>query len=231
MDDPRAAVLGRVRALLAKAESTTFPAEAEALSAKAHELMARYAIDRAVLGGEQVGRVGSRRIEMDAPYASAKVQLVSEVAAACGCQAVWSRELGIVTVFGHASDLDAVDLLHTSLLVQATGAVIAAASGAAGHRTRSRGFRSSFLLAYATAIGRRLREATAAVVAEAATDHGDALLPVLASKADAVEAAVREACPRLVTRRASASDAAGWSAGAAAAERADLGRPRVDAGG
>ena len=42
-------MLGRVRALLAKAESTEFPEEAEALSARAQELMARYSIDYAVL--------------------------------------------------------------------------------------------------------------------------------------------------------------------------------------
>ena len=39
----------KVRALLAKAESTTFEAEAEALFAKAHQLMVRNAIDEAVL--------------------------------------------------------------------------------------------------------------------------------------------------------------------------------------
>jgi hypothetical protein len=42
-------VLVRVRALLAKAESTEFPDEAEALSAKAQELMSRYSLGQAVL--------------------------------------------------------------------------------------------------------------------------------------------------------------------------------------
>ncbi|MFD0330099.1 DUF2786 domain-containing protein [Streptacidiphilus monticola] len=42
-------MLGRIRALLAKAESTDFPEEAEALSAKAQELMARHSIDAALL--------------------------------------------------------------------------------------------------------------------------------------------------------------------------------------
>ena len=45
-DDP---VLAKVRALLAQAESTTFEAEAEAFTAKAQELMARHAIDAALL--------------------------------------------------------------------------------------------------------------------------------------------------------------------------------------
>ncbi|HET8683001.1 MAG TPA: DUF2786 domain-containing protein, partial [Micromonosporaceae bacterium] len=45
--DPRQ--LDRVRALLAKAESTTFAEEAEAYTAKAQELMARHSIDYALL--------------------------------------------------------------------------------------------------------------------------------------------------------------------------------------
>lgn len=45
--EPR--MLGRIRALLAKAEATTFPEEAEALSAKAQELMARHTVDEALL--------------------------------------------------------------------------------------------------------------------------------------------------------------------------------------
>ena len=44
-------LLDRVRKLLAKAEDEGCPAaEAEALTAKAAELMARYGIDRALLG-------------------------------------------------------------------------------------------------------------------------------------------------------------------------------------
>ncbi|MDP9441581.1 MAG: DUF2786 domain-containing protein, partial [Actinomycetota bacterium] len=42
-------ILSRVRALLAKAESTEFAPEAEAFTEKAQELMARYAIDDPVL--------------------------------------------------------------------------------------------------------------------------------------------------------------------------------------
>ncbi|RST20878.1 bifunctional 3'-5' exonuclease/DNA polymerase [Streptomyces sp. WAC04770] len=42
-------MLTRIRALLAKAEATGFPEEAEALTAKAQELMARHSIDEALL--------------------------------------------------------------------------------------------------------------------------------------------------------------------------------------
>lgn len=225
-----AGVFERVRALLAKAESTTFPAEAEALSAKAHELMARHAIDTAMVGGRtRAGEVGSQRIGIDDPYAAAKFRLVSEVARASGCKAVWFDQFGLAVVFGHAADLDAVDLLHTSLLVQATTAMLAAGGGEAGTHTRSRGFRKSFLVGFAGRIGQRLRASTERVVEEAAREHGDErLLPALASREEAVEAAMRDACPDLTSRQISASDAWGYSAGAEAASRADLGGRRVD---
>jgi len=225
------AVLAKVRALLAKAESTSFPAEAEALSAKAHELMARHAIDRAVLaGGAGAGEVGCRRIWIDDPYASAKRLLLAQVAGASGCRTVWTKGLQLVTVFGLSEDLDAVEVLHTSLLVQATAAMLAA-GGRAGDRTRSRGFRSSFLHAYAGRIGERLREAQHAAVEEASAAHGASVLPVLASKEAAVDEAMRAAFPHLRQARAPrVADAAGWHAGRAAGSSADLGQERVRAG-
>ena len=42
-------MLARIRALLAKAEATTFVEEADAFTAKAQELMARHAIDAAAV--------------------------------------------------------------------------------------------------------------------------------------------------------------------------------------
>jgi Protein of unknown function (DUF2786) len=230
--DPR--ILHRVAALLAKAESTTFPDEAEALTAKAQELVTRHAIDMAAVDAER-GRgpeVAGRRIGIDDPYARARVTLLSEVAMANRCRAVWSQAFGFATVFGDEGDLDAVEMLFTSLLVQATRAMVAdGPSGrgggpAAGSATRS--FRQSFLVAYARRIGDRLRQASEAAVAEAdasgphAGDRG-ALLPVLARRADAAEAAASAAFPKVKTFSTTARDPNGWAAGQHAADRADLG--------
>ena len=114
------AKLERVRALLAKAEGTTFPAEAEAYSAKAQELISRHSLDEALLHarGEPVVPY-ARRIGVDHPYENEKASLLDAVARANRCQVVWSPEFGFATVFGFDADIDAVDLLHTSLLVQA----------------------------------------------------------------------------------------------------------------
>lgn len=53
-DEPR--MLTRIRALLAKAEATGFPEEAEALTTKAQELMARHSIDEALLAARTHSR-------------------------------------------------------------------------------------------------------------------------------------------------------------------------------
>src|SRR5690349_24678935 len=58
-----AKVLDRVRALLAKAESTSYEEEADAFTAKAHQLMSRYAIDAALPDrGRSAGGAASRRL-------------------------------------------------------------------------------------------------------------------------------------------------------------------------
>ncbi len=230
-----ARILVRVRALLAKAESTTFPEEAEALSAKAQELMARHAIDGAMISaGDRAGRGADDvptgvRLPVDDPYASAKSILLSEVASANRCSAVWSKGLGFSTVLGFESDVGFVEILYTSLLVQATSAMVAAGPRVdRSGRSRTRSFRQSFLLAYATRIGDRLRAAERAGEAAAAEEYGDAMLPVLADRSATVAAARNAAFPGAVTRSVSVTNGAGWAAGAAAAELASLsGRTEV----
>lgn len=219
-------MLERVRALLAKAESTSFPEEAESLSAKAQQLMARHSIDEALVsakaGGSKVP--GGRRLPIDDPYAGPKAALINNVANANRSRAVWNKELGFAEVLGFESDLDVVELLSTSLLIQAT-----AAMSAAGTRTtragvsRTRSFRQSFLMAYASRIGERLREATSVSVQEATAEHGDALLPVLARRDDAVTAYVDELFPNMRSVRTSINNAEGWAAGRLAADQASLG--------
>ncbi|MGH9229150.1 MAG: DUF2786 domain-containing protein [Acidimicrobiales bacterium] len=237
--DPR--IVHRVTALLAKAESTTYPDEAEALTAKAQELMTRHAIDVAAVEAERGGgaRVSGRRIGIDDPYARARVMLLSEVARANRCRAVWSRGLGFATVFGDEGDLDAVEVLYTSLLVQATRAMVGArrpGNGGGGRGAPSgsatRSFRQSFLVAYANRIGDRLRQVAEATAAQAAAGHaggrgGDSFLPVLARRADAAEAAAAAAFPNLKTFSTTGRDAEGWAAGRQAADRAHLGTEGV----
>lgn len=220
---PNPKMIERVRALLAKAESTDFPDEAETFTAKAQELIARHAIDVAMLEGTPGERqpASGRRVLLDDPYAKSKGLLLSAIASANHCRAVRNPAFGICTVFGATNDLDAVELLYASLLTQATAAMVR--EGRSGAHARSRGFRSSFLVAYATRVGQRLREATSAAVQDARTAHGDNVLPVLASRDEAADTARDQAFPRVSHERISPRDPAGWSAGYAAADLARLG--------
>jgi hypothetical protein len=221
--DPR--VLSRVRGLLAKAESTSFPEEAEALSAKAQELMARHALERVAVdaaAGAAPTTASVRRLWLDAPYTAAKSSLVHQVAGANRCRAVSLAALDLVTVIGWPTDLDTVELLVTSLLVQAGRAMAAEGSRPARGGSRTRSFRHAFLLSYATRIGERLREAGATAQQEAVAAAGDALLPVLAARGEVVERTTTQLFPRITTKRFSVGNAAGWEAGREAADAASL---------
>ncbi len=219
-------MLDRVRALLAKAESTTFPAEAEALTGKAQELMARHSLDAALLdaSAERPDQPSGVRLGTDAPYAAAKALLIQEVAAANRCESVWSDDLGFATVLGFPADLAAVELLHTSLLVQATAAMLRGrAERHTGSGRRTKGYDESFLNAFALRIGERLRAATATADREAAGEAGgQRLLPVLAARSDAVQERVDQLFPGVTRHRFQVRDAAGWRSGTSAADRASL---------
>lgn len=213
-------MLAKVRALLAKAESTEFDAEADALTAAAQRLMSRYALDSAMvqhdLGAPQ--QAGLRRIWIEAPYVRAKSLLVTAVAVANRCRTVLVEQIGFVTVIGSPADLRTVDLLSTSLRVQATRAMLSCGAGRSRSGvTRTRSFRQSFLVAYAQRIGERLREADRSVCAE--TDD-PRLLPVLAARSRAVDDKVAELFPGASSMGISTSNGAGWAAGRAAADLA-----------
>ena len=233
-------MLGRIRALLAKAESTEFAEEAEALSARAQELMAKYSIDHALLAAQSGDREepSGRRIPVDSPYEEPKGTLLNVIALANRCRAVWSKDVGLMTVVGFPADLNAVELLFTSLLVQANTAMLRAGGKKDEFgRSRTRAFRQSFLVSYAIRIGERLEEATAHATAEAvdelaAAERGSAgkvssgadLVPFLAARQQAVDDTVDELFGGNLKRGrgARATDAEGWVSGRAAADLAQL---------
>src|SRR5690606_6466313 len=162
-------LLTRVRRLLAQAEGTPYEAEAETFTAAAQSLMARHRIDRAMLEAtdEQAHRgPGAVRLAVDRPYEQPKMLLLSVVASANRCRALWNQSVGFATVVGHGPDRRAVELLFTSLLVQATTAMQREGERPGG-RTRTRGFRSSFLSGFAARVGQRLEEASHAAEDEA----------------------------------------------------------------
>lgn len=214
------AKLAQVRALLAKAESTPYQAEAEALSAKAQELISRYSLQ--LLLAQETGHhpdLTYRRIWLDAPYLDAKASLVKVVGDANRCRVVYDATLGFCTVIGSAFDIDATELMLTSLLAQAQQAMLVHGSRTdrAG-RSRTRSFRQSFLVSFAHHIGERLQQ----VAEQSVADTTGSLLPALRSHDLAVEELTRSMFPQLVQKVTQVNDAEGWAGGRAAAELAQL---------
>jgi hypothetical protein len=225
-------LLDRVRKLLAKAEADgVTPEEAQALTAKAAELMAKYGIDRALLAAQrpETDQPASRMVDIYNPWARVQAHLLCGLASATRCQCILlpSGEGQRVHMFGYASDLERTDVLYTSVLVQMWHGLIATSVPARASSVRA--WRRSWLLGFAAAVTARVQAAEegaeAAAVAAPAGPHANAAL-VLADRSLVIRRNVAAAYP--VTRTARLTyTGSGFGAGYKQGERADLGTGRV----
>lgn len=238
--DPTAAVLAKIRKLLAKAEDpAATPEEADTYTAKAADLVASYGIDRALLAEEVPGSdvVGDRIVVLDAPYALDKASLLSAVAHALRCQAVRrvryvgpdARKEVSIHLFGYDSDLFRVELLFTSLLLQATSRL--AGTTAPPYESLA-AYRRSWLAGFTAAVTQRLRAAEEQAGRDAEATRGAdggsgsserSVALVLVDRSRAVASAVDEEYPHLRTASRRALTGSGGASGWAAGQRADLG--------
>ncbi len=187
-------MLERVRALLAKAESTQYESEAIAFTAKAQELMTKYALDQAMLAGVGPGPAtpGVIRIPIDPPYLDAKALLLQVIAEHSRCRSVLHPDVEMSSVIGFSTDLEAVELLFTSLLVQAHHALTeASATAPPGSRTRSQSFRAAFLQGFVSRIDARLETVNTAAFDEV-KEQADTFLPVLRSRDEQISEFVEQ---------------------------------------
>jgi hypothetical protein len=221
-----------VRKLLAKAEDESVtPPEAEALTAKAAELMAKYGIDRALLAQAKpdTDRPSSRMLDVDNPWARVKAHLLCGLAAALRCQAIMLHTTdGLkVHVFGYESDLERLDVLYTSLLVQMWHGLAAAEIPLWVRSLKA--WRRSWMLGFATSVTARVREAEAAATQQATQEQaagstGVAL--VLADRTQVIKGEAERAYPLTRTARITYSGT-GYRDGYAQGQRADIGQGRV----
>ena len=228
-----AGTLGRVRKLLARAERAGTPEEAQACTDKAMELMARHGIDTALLAAAEPGldEIGATRVEIADPYSAGKARLLGWTASALRCRAVLHQlgggRVGAVTVFGFASDRERVEVLFTSLLLQAGAQLVRERPPDGGESVAA--YRRSWLHGFAVRVHRRLVEAERR--AEERAGQGSADDPgvpggaelVLADRRSRVAQAYAEAFPALGRGRPSVLSGSGFAAGAAAGDAADLG--------
>jgi len=227
------ALLERVRKLLAKAEADgVTAAEAEAFTAKATELMARYGIDRALLAAARpdTDRPASRIIDVDNPWSQVKAHLLGGLASAIRCACVQLPRVGSgarIHVFGYASDLERAEILYTSLLIQMAHGLVAARVPAGARSVRA--YRRSWLLGFTSAVVTRVREAEQRAAATVGHEPvtGKSTAVVLADRATVVRRECEKAYP--VTRRMRLTyTGTGYRDGYSEGQRADVGSARVN---
>jgi hypothetical protein len=220
-DDP---LLARVCKLLAKAEDPACTAaEAEAFTAKATDLIAKYGVDQALLAAADpaTDRVGDRIVTIDPPYARDKAGLLAAVAAPLRCRVVHLARRGTARshLFGHRADLERVELLFTSLLVQAAHGLAASTVPGGEHLAA---YRRTWLVGYTQAVQARL---WAAEQSAAAAQPGAEL--VLLDRTELVEQRRDEVYPRLARPGPRRLRGSGLHHGYRAGQTADLGGAAV----
>src|SRR6185369_4657719 len=207
------------------------PAEAEALTAKAAALIAKYGIDQAVLDAreERPAAVGNRLVELAAPYLREKAYLLHVVAAALRCRSIRLERRAAdglrvsVHLFGFESDVAGVELLFASLLVQAARGLL---REPVPDGQQAAAWRRSWLIGFGAAVQQRFAAAEAASSAGEPAAPGTAL--VLADRERAVDLAVEAEYPDVRAGRRRRLSGGGYEAGSAAGQRADLGAVRVE---
>jgi Protein of unknown function (DUF2786) len=235
-------VAEKVRKLLAKAEDPAATAEeAESLTAKAQQLMTKYAIDLAMVAdGARAEQFVERGWVVEGPYAAHKISIINAVARANDCRAIYTDLRGgrkRIDVVGYPTDVEWVQTLSRSLEVQLATALTAALR----HKhpdVHGRTFSVAFVEGFATEISARLQRARRAAVAEADAargaegQRGPSAALVLVAKSDRVEQefTVRYPRARTVHRRVRLLSWSGYDPGRAAGSRATLARGAVGTG-
>lgn len=190
-----------IRALLAQAESTPFDEEAEAFTAKAQELMTAYGIEETMLAAKSghAEEMVRRDVKIPGPYLIAKRRILSACARFNDCEFCYSsgyRTYWMGHVVGTAADAERVELLFTSLLLQAAGGMRRNDQGRPSWENSQR-WRYSYLYGYADAVHDRLRAALASATKVAVEEHGPSLLPMLRDKRELVKDEFRRIYPKL----------------------------------
>jgi hypothetical protein len=226
-------LLDRVRKLLVQAEDDAVtPAEAQAFTAKAAELMAKYGIDRALLAADrpETDQPTNRILDIDNPWAREKAHLLCGLASALRCQCILlgsSRPGCRVHVFGFGSDIERTDVLYTSVLIQMSHGL--AGAQVPDWSSSPRAWRRSWLLGFTTAVVARVRQAEHGAVT-AATAQGragsDRTALVLADRSLIIRRQVEQAYP--ITRKARVTySGSGYRDGYSQGQRADIGAGRL----
>lgn len=237
MTEPSESILRRVRALLDIAEhERTGEHERDAAMAKATDLMAAYGIQRTMLAASSLtvdDPIDQTVIAMTDPYSYEKATLLVRITNALRCETLiykQGRRATRVAIVGAASDRERVNMLYTSLLIQALRGMLREVSPYrdAGE-TKAR--RAAYLVGFACQVGERLRVAET----RAARDYDEqrpAGTPgtelVLADRTALVKQAFTELFPSTTRLPSRSYNSQAYGRGEEGGRSADIGTTRVN---
>lgn len=236
--------LEKVRALLNTAESLAQQgntAAAENYRARAIDMMTSHGIDEMMLAATEKRReeIVKVRIDIPDPYSKDKGILLHRVARGLGCKSI--RITGVKDkhsyVIGFEGDVERVEMLYTSLLLQAFGELAKIRpedviphystpyyySKAEKGRARTT-YNKAWLSGFAQTVGNRLFEATQRARQQYETEHSTSTALVVASRSSQVEAFYADAFTNV--RKGSRRQLSSWQGyghGEQAGQRANIG--------
>lgn len=218
-------MLRKVKLLLAKAESTTFPAEAEALMQKAQQYITQYKIDLRLLTPGEDGdtTVQCKTFSMAKwSYAKAKFGLLAYIGQANDVFVVRTLRGKVIYLYGSPLALRNTIRLFASLRKQLNAQL---ETTVVPEDTHGRAFRTSFINGFAYTIGERLKAGKESAIRESPGSE-----MVLAREYDkAVDTAKDEHGGIRRTQNSRTTSSQGFGAGREAGERARLATQRIGA--
>lgn len=226
-------ILIKIRKVLAKAENqAATKEESESYFAMAAKLIAKYGVDEALLAAASPEKnvVGDKRIVLHAPYVQDKAGLLNAVATPLRVKAVLVTDrltkVKTMHLFGFQSDLDRVEILYTSLLIQRAQALLIAELFDLSPGESTKAFRCSFQAGFSSAVRNRLEEAESDAVAQASKESGHSVALVIIDRTEAVQRKMEEVYPRLRQQTRSLRGT-GRDSGYAAGQKANIGSKSV----
>lgn len=231
------AIIDKIHKLLAKAESTEFPDEAEALSAKAAELMARHTIDSSLLHrdrGESFGDITGLDIDVNGAYHVGLRTFAVAIGDALGFKVLLHTDGASKRVvwYGFVEELKVAEVLLASLRLQQerfSRSHMEAWIPPNPLDDRADRFyeKRSFMIGFADGVSAKIRASKRAAEREYSEEVGVAL--VLADRSNEVQKWIESKFKIGAARsgRQSHHTESGLSGGRAAGARADIGQQRV----
>ena len=250
MNTKKEKILDRVRKLIAQAENTDFEHEAESFLAHAERLMTKFDIEEALLtqAGKQLSDVISKRqFYVDAgSYQAPQMRLIAGVARAHDLNdmvqlapvLIEGKKKIPVEVWGYETDLEYIDMLITSLFLQAAEAihkpdVVEEMNAECYYPAHKIAWKNAFMLGFAGRVSSRLSEAADEAKQEVVQEQevtSQSVELALMDKSKLVTEAFKSRYGRLTrggTSSAGSGGGSGRSHGSKAGDRARLGGKAV----